>query len=175
MLCVTAVAENVIELDMREDKSVEGRYVVFCSRYAREGSRNGDAFVVVADDNSFDDMHVEDAFGLRMQNDKMMLGPVARKHIRAFSKRKDDPGSHVLIVQADMAQCDAVKKIIERWASQEKFEYPIEVENTDMTLAIAKKLGLYPPYRRVWDPINPITYYVDLGKLNRGYAKKITV
>ena len=172
MLCTPAVAGNVIELDMREDKSVEGRYVFFCSRYTREGSRDGDAFVIVADDNAFDTLHVDRAFGLRMQNDKMVFGPVTRKHIRAFSKRKDDPGSQVLIVQADNMQYDAVKDIIERWTSQEKYEYPIEVENTDMTLAVAKKLGLYPPYRRVWDPINPITYYVDLGKLNRGYAEK---
>ena len=114
----------------------------------------------------------ENAFGLRMQGDKMVLGRVARKHVRAFSKHKDDPGSQVLIVQADDTQYDAVKEVIKKWASQEKYAYPIEVENTDMTMVIAKKLGLYPPYRRVWDPINPITFYVDLGKLNRGYADK---
>ena len=171
-VCVAATAESVVELDMREDKSVEGRYVLFCSRYAREGSRNGDAFVILADDRSFDTMRVRLAFGLRMQNDKMMFGPVSRKHIRAFSKRKGDPESRVLVVLADTAQYETVKAVIEKWASQKKYEYPIEVENTDMTLSIAKALGLYPPYRRVWDPINPITYYVDLGKLNRGYADK---
>ena len=171
-VCITAAAENVIELDMREDKSVEGRYVFFCSRYTREGSRNGDAFVIVSDGNSFDTMRVALAFGLHMQNDKMVLDTIPRKHIRSFAKRKGDSESHVLIVQADNAQYYAVKKIIEKWAAQEKYAYPIEVENTDMTLAIAKTLGLYPPYRRVWEPINPITYYVDLGKLNRGYAEK---
>ena len=41
-------AEQRIEIDMRDDDSSEGRFVLFCSRYAREGSRNGDAFVALA-------------------------------------------------------------------------------------------------------------------------------
>ena len=161
------VAEQRIELDMRKDVSSEGRVVLFCSRYVKQGSRNGDAFVALATREPGKPFTIDRAFGLHIRDGKMRLEKLTPKQVRAFRGAKGKPEPHTLIVAADESQYEKVREVIEKWASKDEYGYTIEVENTDMTLAIAKILGLYPPYRRVCDPIDPITYYVDLGKLNR--------
>ncbi len=144
----------------------EGHWIMFFSKALAPNAPMGTVGAAVGKGDSF-----EGAFGMIVKSSKPTLGAATQEDIKAIRADEKAPATTITLIDVTPEQYAAAKEAIDTYSARE--EHIDRATDVAMNFAydVFKDLPLKRPYRSGLGGANVITYYADIGLLNRKLAK----
>lgn len=167
-LTVPVAAEQIKEIDQRDDVEATGKLLVFSWHPLAKNSPNGECIVLLGTGESATDLTVELSFGLFKNGAKMVTTSLTAEQIAKVRGGVGAKEATTLSCKIDDDQFAKAKEILELYGAQESFPDTANNVLLNVTSEIIRTAGLKMPYRSGLTGTQPMGYFVDLSKLNRG-------
>lgn len=168
LLAFSAFSEEEVfrHLDV-SDGNHEGHWVMFFSKAQAPDAPMGTVGAAVGKGDSF-----EGAFGMIVKSSRPLASVIKEEDIDALRADEEAPATTTTLIDLSPKQYAAAKEAIDKYSAKE--EHVDRATDVAMNFAfdVFKDLPLKRPYRSGLGGANVITYYSDIGLLNRKLAKK---
>lgn len=166
-LACSAVAgenENIRHLDVSDGNSAG--WVMFFSKAMAAKAPMGVIGTAVGTGDKF-----EGAFGMTVQSSKPTAAAIPESTIEDIRGSDKEPPATITILDVTAEQYASIKKTITEFSAIEKHEDSAVNVLLNFTFDVLKVTPLKKPFRSGLGAPNPVTYYEDIGLLNRKLAK----
>lgn len=166
-LAIPVAAEQIKEIDRRDDVNASGKLLVFSWHPFAKNGTNGECIILLGTGESAANLTIEASFGVFKDGGKMVVSSLTNEQaalIRAGTGVKE---ANTLSCAIDDEQYARAKAIFERYGAQESFEDSPTNVILNISGGIIAAVGLKAPYRSGLAGTQPLTYFDDLKKLNR--------
>jgi len=145
----------------------EGHWVMFFSKAMSPNAPMGTAGAAAGKGET-----LEAAFGLVVKNSRPSLSVVTKEQINALRDDESAPATTITLIDVTPEQYAKAKAAIDKYSAVE--EQVDTAPNVAMNLAyeVFKELPVKQPYRSGLGSTTVLTYYEDIGTLNRKLAKE---
>ena len=149
------------------DGNHEGHWVMFFSKGSAPDSSMGTVGVAVGKGDSF-----EGAFGMVVKSSRPVLGAVTLEQINELRDDDQAPVTTITLIDLSPEQYAQAKETVDKYnAVEEHIDSPLNVA-MNFAYDMFKNLPLKRPYRSGLGSTTVLTYYEDIGQLNRKLAKQ---
>lgn len=148
------------------DGNHEGHWVMFFSKGMAPNSPIGNVGAAVGKGDN-----LEAAFGMAVKNSRPVLGAVTIEEINALRDDESAPATIITLIDVSPEQFKAAKAAVDGYiATEEHLDTPPNVA-MNVAFDVFKNLPMKRPYRSGLGSTTVMTFYTDIGQLNRKLAK----